>query len=93
MYLAKRLSKFATLSKKVFYKLSRNKVFPSIEAAISDIKDGCSIAIGSFFLCGTPQALINAVRDKGVKNLTLITNTSGKCIKNLVGNANLVVYL
>ena len=55
-----------------------NKVFTSPEEAVGDIEDGASIVIGGI---GTPVAaptsLIWALRDKGVKNLTLICNTAG----------------
>jgi 3-oxoacid CoA-transferase subunit A len=54
-----------------------NKVFPSAEAAIFDIEDGASIMSGGFGLCGNPENLIRAIHDKGVKDLTLISNNCG----------------
>lgn len=54
-----------------------NKVFPSAEAAIFDIEDGASIMSGGFGLCGNPENLIRAIHDKGIKNLTLISNNCG----------------
>ncbi|CAN5282629.1 CoA transferase subunit A [soil metagenome] len=55
-----------------------NKVFPSAKAALTDIlKDGQTLAVGGFGLCGIPEALIAAVRDSGVKNLTAISNNAG----------------
>lgn len=54
-----------------------NKVFPSAEAAIFDIEDGASILCGGFGLCGNPENLIRALHDKGVKNLTIISNNCG----------------
>lgn len=48
-----------------------DKVLPSVEAAIADIKDGAMIAIPGFFTCGVPRALLQALIKKGVKNLTL----------------------
>ena len=55
-----------------------NKVYPSAEKAIADIvKDGQMLAVGGFGLCGIPEALIAAVRDSGVKNLTAISNNAG----------------
>ena len=48
-----------------------NKVFESAQAALADIvQDGQSLAVGGFGLCGIPEALIAALRDTGVKNLT-----------------------
>ena len=55
-----------------------NKVFPSASAALKDIlRDGQTLAVGGFGLCGIPEALIIAVRDSGVKNLTCISNNAG----------------
>jgi 3-oxoacid CoA-transferase subunit A len=55
-----------------------NKVFPDAGAALADIvKDGQTIAVGGFGLCGIPEVLIAALRDSGVKNLTAISNNAG----------------
>lgn len=55
-----------------------SKVFPSAGAALADVvKDGQMIAVGGFGLCGIPEALIAALRDSGVRNLTCISNNAG----------------
>ena len=55
-----------------------NKIFPSAAAALNDIvKDGQLMAVGGFGLCGIPEALIEAVKASGVKNLTVISNNAG----------------
>jgi len=55
-----------------------NKVYPDAATALADIvKDGQTIAVGGFGLCGIPEALIAALRDSGVKNLTAISNNAG----------------
>jgi 3-oxoacid CoA-transferase subunit A len=55
-----------------------NKVYPSAAAALQGIvKDGQLLAVGGFGLCGIPEALIGALRDSGVKNLTVISNNAG----------------
>jgi len=54
-----------------------NKVYPSAEGAIFDVTDGATIMVGGFGLCGTPENLIEAVRRKGVKHLTAISNNAG----------------
>src|SRR5919112_959945 len=55
-----------------------SKVFDSAQAALADIvKDGQMIAVGGFGLCGIPEALIAALRDSGVRNLTAISNNAG----------------
>lgn len=55
-----------------------NKVFDSAEEALADIvADGQTLAVGGFGLCGIPEALIAALRDTGVKNLTCISNNAG----------------
>ncbi|MDD5093280.1 MAG: CoA transferase subunit A [Dehalococcoidia bacterium] len=48
-----------------------DKVVNSLEEAIADVKDGAVIAIPGFFTCGVPRALLNALIEKKVKNLTL----------------------
>jgi 3-oxoacid CoA-transferase subunit A len=55
-----------------------NKIYPNARAALEDImKDGQTIAVGGFGLCGIPEALIAAVKDLGTKNLTAISNNAG----------------
>ncbi len=54
-----------------------NKVYPSADAAIFDVTGGATIMVGGFGLCGTPENLIEAVRRKGVKDLTVISNNAG----------------
>jgi 3-oxoacid CoA-transferase subunit A len=55
-----------------------NKIYPSAAAALEGlVKDGQLIAVGGFGLCGIPEALIAALRDSGVKNLTCISNNAG----------------
>jgi 3-oxoacid CoA-transferase subunit A len=55
-----------------------NKIFPSAAAALADVvKDGQTIAVGGFGLCGIPEALIGALRDSGAKRLTCVSNNAG----------------
>jgi 3-oxoacid CoA-transferase subunit A len=55
-----------------------NKVYPSAAEALKGIvKDGQLMAVGGFGLCGIPEALIAALRDSGVKGLTVISNNAG----------------
>ncbi len=55
-----------------------DKVYPSAREALVDIvSDGQTIAVGGFGLCGIPEALIAALRDTAVKNLTVISNNAG----------------
>ncbi|MFO1265815.1 MAG: CoA transferase subunit A [Rubrivivax sp.] len=54
------------------------KIFPSAAAALEGIvRDGQLLAVGGFGLCGIPEALIDALRDTGRKNLTVISNNAG----------------
>ena len=55
-----------------------NKTYPSAAAALAGVAhDGQLIAVGGFGLCGIPEALIEALRETGVKNLTAISNNAG----------------
>jgi 3-oxoacid CoA-transferase subunit A len=55
-----------------------NKIFPSAEAALKGVvKDGQLMAVGGFGLCGIPEALIEALKQSQVKNLTVISNNAG----------------
>jgi 3-oxoacid CoA-transferase subunit A len=54
-----------------------NKVVANADEAIADVNDGASIMVGGFGLCGIPENLINAVRRKNVRNLTVISNNAG----------------
>ena len=55
-----------------------NKIYPSADAALKGVvADGQTLAVGGFGLCGIPEALIDALRDSGAKNLTFISNNAG----------------
>lgn len=55
-----------------------NKIYPSAAAALKGVvQDGHLLAVGGFGLCGIPEALIDALHDLGVKNLTCISNNAG----------------
>ncbi len=55
-----------------------NKVFPSAQAALEGLLfDGMTIMSGGFGLCGIPEHLILALRDSGVKDITVISNNCG----------------
>ena len=55
-----------------------NKTYPSAAAALQGIvRDGQLFAVGGFGLCGIPEALIAALRDTGVKDLTVVSNNAG----------------
>ena len=58
--------------------MSQSKMYNSAKSALQDIvKDGQTLAIGGFGLCGIPETLIAALRDSGVKDLTCISNNAG----------------
>jgi 3-oxoacid CoA-transferase subunit A len=54
-----------------------NKVVRDAREAIADVHDGATIMLGGFGLCGIPENLIKALRDRGTKNLTIISNNAG----------------
>ena len=54
------------------------KVYPDARAALAGLlKDGMLIMAGGFGLCGIPESLILAIRDAGVKGLTVVSNNAG----------------
>jgi 3-oxoacid CoA-transferase subunit A len=54
-----------------------NKVFAGAAEALYDIADGATIMLGGFGLCGIPENSIAALKQKGIKNLTCISNNAG----------------
>jgi 3-oxoacid CoA-transferase subunit A len=55
-----------------------NKLFASAQAALDGVvKDGQTIAVGGFGVCGVPEALIDALKASGVRNLICISNNAG----------------
>src|SRR6202451_1809197 len=55
-----------------------NKVYADATSALAGLlKDGMTIMAGGFGLCGIPESLILAIRDSGVKNLTVVSNNAG----------------
>jgi 3-oxoacid CoA-transferase subunit A len=54
-----------------------NKVLASAEEAVGRIPDGATIMMGGFGLCGIPETLIAALRERGTKGLTVISNNAG----------------
>jgi 3-oxoacid CoA-transferase subunit A len=54
------------------------KVYPDAQAALAGLlHDGMVIMAGGFGLCGIPETLIAAIRDSGIKNLTVVSNNAG----------------
>src|SRR5256885_1818577 len=54
-----------------------DKRIASADAAVEKIHDGATILMGGFGLCGIPENLIAAVRRKGIKDLTVVSNNAG----------------
>ena len=54
-----------------------NKIGPSLEAAVADIRDGSTILIGGFGGAGMPSALMSALIAQGAKDLTVVNNNAG----------------
>ncbi|MGB6200990.1 MAG: CoA transferase subunit A [Candidatus Acidiferrales bacterium] len=54
-----------------------DKRVPNADIAIADLKDGATILMGGFGLCGIPENLIEAVRRKGTRDLTVVSNNAG----------------
>jgi 3-oxoacid CoA-transferase subunit A len=54
-----------------------NKVLADADQAVAQIPDGATIMMGGFGLCGIPENLIQALRERGTRNLTVISNNAG----------------
>lgn len=58
--------------------MSQTKVFDTPERALEGlVRDGMTVAVGGFGLCGIPERLIVALRDSGVRGLTCVSNNAG----------------
>ncbi|MCW3005993.1 MAG: succinyl-CoA--3-ketoacid-CoA transferase [Solirubrobacterales bacterium] len=53
------------------------KVYSDATAAVADIRDGATLAVGGFGLCGIPENAITALRENGVRDLTVVSNNCG----------------
>ena len=60
-----------------------SKLSPSVTDALGDLFDGARIMVGGFGLCGNAEALIRGVVDRGVRDLTLVSNNAGNLGKGL----------
>jgi 3-oxoacid CoA-transferase subunit A len=60
-----------------------DKTVASADEAVADLSDGATLMAGGFGLCGIPENLIAAIRRKGVKGLTIISNNCGVDDKGL----------
>lgn len=54
-----------------------SKIVNSFMEAVSDVQDGATLIVGGFGLCGIPEKSIEALRDSGVKDLTVASNNCG----------------
>ena len=54
-----------------------NKIVPSVEQAVADIKDGSTVLVGGFGGAGQPMALIDALIAQGAKDLVIVNNNAG----------------
>jgi 3-oxoacid CoA-transferase subunit A len=57
--------------------MAKGKVLDSFKQAIDKVEDGATLVVGGFGLCGIPEKTILALRDKGVKDLTVVSNNCG----------------
>lgn len=57
--------------------MDNGKIVSSAAEAIRDIEDGAKLIVGGFGLCGVPEHLIQALREKEVKDLTVVSNNCG----------------
>ncbi|ALC42917.1 CG1140 [Drosophila busckii] len=58
-------------------KRQQGKIYESANDAVADVKDGSKILFGGFGICGIPEKMIDALKQKGVKNITAVSNNGG----------------
>jgi acyl CoA:acetate/3-ketoacid CoA transferase alpha subunit len=72
---------FTSAQRSVFHNIQTRyyatKVFDDVREAIKPVQSGNKLIVGGFGLCGTPQKLIEAIRDSGAKDLTVVSNNCG----------------
>jgi 3-oxoadipate CoA-transferase, alpha subunit len=54
-----------------------NKIVSSLAQAVSDVRDGATVMVGGFGGAGMPTELVEALREQGAKNLTIVSNNAG----------------
>src|SRR5687768_9390410 len=54
-----------------------NKIYPNAKEALKDVKDGMTLLVGGFGLCGIPENCISALKELAPKNLTCVSNNAG----------------
>ena len=54
-----------------------NKICPSVEAALADVRDGSTVMIGGFGTAGIPNVLIDGLIAQGARDLTVVNNNAG----------------
>ncbi|KAL5293274.1 OXCT1 family protein [Megaselia abdita] len=69
-------SKFKVLSC-AYSTTKSSKIFEDPSEAVKDVKDGSTVLFGGFGVCGIPEKMINALVQKGAKNLTAVSNNGG----------------
>jgi 3-oxoacid CoA-transferase subunit A len=66
------------IAPRIVQERAMNKVYPDARAALAGLlRDDMTIMSGGFGLCGIPEALIAAIRDSGIKGLTVVSNNAG----------------
>ncbi|MEH7276608.1 CoA transferase subunit A [Neobacillus vireti] len=57
--------------------MKNSKILTSFSEAVSDIQDGATLIVGGFGLSGIPEKAIQALKEQGTKNLTVVSNNCG----------------
>lgn len=65
------------LARNIYYFQKINKIVSSAQEAVANLKTGSKVLVGGFGICGVPMNLINAVKETGVKDLTVVSNNCG----------------
>ena len=71
------VTKFCSIIPSAKYTFKSPKIRNSAYDALNDLKSGDTVLVGGFGLCGIPENCIQAILEKQVKDLTVVSNTSG----------------
>jgi|LakMenEpi03Aug12_release.lakeMendotaPanAssembly.Ray.scaffolds.fasta_scaffold183742_3 acyl CoA:acetate/3-ketoacid CoA transferase alpha subunit len=65
------------IARRIYYFSKISKIVNNVSEALADVNDKAKILVGGFGICGVPMNLIAGLREKGIKDLTIVSNNCG----------------